>query len=627
MIKAHQKKMNTTGAWPSPITAQFLGERVKLGEAQWDVDGGGILWVENVSGRGHLRHLRFGKKAVDVSADVNVGGRVGYGGGELAISRDFILFAGKDGCLYRRDFTDGKIKAITPQWGAAASPVISPNENWVMYVYSDGETDLLAVVNSQGHGWPSQLVRGADFYTQPTWHPGGEMIAWMEWDHPFMPWQAGRIKLGEVGGMQVKLFSEDWVAGSQQEPASQPRFSPDGKWLSFVKVNGDWDELILLNLKRKTRRILLSRAGLSFGLPGWLQGERNYGWSADSQRIIFRHVEGGRASLWEVQVKTGHSRQIPTEPFTWISQPCISPHEGEVLVHASSPCHPQQLVCCRNGGLESVVKPFAIDFSKDLLPEARPVEWHARDGTLIHGFYFAPSNPGYEWEGKPPLIVEMHGGPTLHNQQVFNPEHAFFTSRGFAILAVDYRGSSGYGRTYQDLLRGQWGVVDVEDAVSGAQAMIRQGLAEGERLVIMGRSAGGFSVLNALIQYPGLFRAGICAYPVCDLLADGQQTHKLERYYNEYLVGDIKKDIKRYKERSPVLHADKIRDPIAIFHGENDPVVPVEQSQQIVQILQHNKIPHLFKIYEDEGHGFKKTETLVDYYQQILVFLDQHLFK
>lgn len=627
MIKARQKKKSTTSAWPSPITAQCLGERVRLGDAQWDGDGGGILWVENISGRGHLRHLRFGKKAVDVSADVNVGGRVGYGGGELSISQDFVVFTGKDGCLYRRDISDGKIKAITPQWGAVASPAISPNKNWVMYVFSDGEIDFIGVVNSQGYGWPSQLVCGADFYMQPVWHPGGEMIAWMEWDHPFMPWQAGRIKLGEVGGMQVKLFSEDWVAGSQQSPASQPQFSPDGKWLSFVKVNGDWDELILLNLKRKTRRILLGGVGLSFGLPGWLQGERNYGWSADSQKIIYRHVEGGRASLWEVQVKNGHRQQIPIEPFTWISQLSISPQEGEILVRASSPRHPQQLVRCRNGKVESVVKPFIFHFSKDLLPGAIPVEWAARDDTLIHGLYFAPSNPGYQWEGKPPLIVEMHGGPTRHNQLVFDPEHAFFTSRGFAILAVDYRGSSGYGRTYQDMLRGQWGVVDVEDAVSGAQAMISRGWADRERLVIMGHSAGGFSVLNTLIQYPGMFKVGICAYPVCDLLADTQQTHKLERHYDEYLVGDIKQDIKRYKARSPILHADKISDPVAIFHGENDPVVPVEQSQQIVQILQRNKIPHLFKSYEGEGHGFRKTGTLVDYYQQILAFLDRYLFK
>ena len=624
---ANLKKKKTKNIWKSPISAQWLGEGVRLGDAQWDTDGKGILWVESLSGHGQVCRLKFGKKKLKISGEVNVGGRVAYGGGEFCIANDFVIFAGKDGRLYRRVSTSKKIRPITPQWGAAAAPTVSPNQQWVMFVFSDGETDLIGVVNAKGFGWPMQLVRGADFYMQPVWHPGGELIAWMEWDHPSLPWQAGRIKLGEVGGMQIKLFTEDWVAGSPQNPASQPQFSPDGKWLSYVTGNGNWEELVVYNLKKKTKRALISGDGVFFGLPGWVHGERFYGWSADSQKIFYRQVIGGRAYLWEVQVKNGQRKQIAIEPFTWFNQVSVNPKNEEILFRASSPLNPQQFVYYKDGFLKPVVKPPGFGFSSVFLPKANPVEWQARDGTLIHGMYFAPSNPDYLLEGKPPLLVRMHGGPTSHNQMAFIPERAFFTTRGFAILEVDYRGSVGYGRAFQEALRGQWGVVDVEDAVSGAQAMVRQGLADEAGMVIMGSSAGGYSVLNTLIQYPGVFKAGICAYPICDLIANSQQTHKMERYYNEYLVGNLKKDIRRYQARSPIFHVDKIRDPIAIFHGENDPVVPVNQSQRIVQILRRNKTPHLFKTYEGEGHGFRKTETLMDYYQQIMAFLDQHLFK
>ena len=435
------------------------------------------------------------------------------------------------------------------------------------------------------------LICGADFYMQPVWHPEGEQIAWVEWDHPHLPWQASRVKLGEVGGIQIKLFSEDWVAGSQNQPASQPQFSPDGKWLSFVTTVGDWDQLVLMKLKDKKKRILIEGKGIYFGTPGWVQGQRTYGWSADSQHIFYRRIEGGRASLWEVRVKDGRSKRIPIEPYTWISQLDVSPESDKVLFRASSPREPQRLVQVQGGRIKSLTEPVAFDFSSEFFPEPVPVHWQAADGTTIHGTYYPPSNPQYSSPDNPPLIVEVHAGPTMNNLLVFVPERAFFTSRGYALVAVDYRGSSGYGRSYQDAIHHQWGVVDVEDTVGAAKAMVAQGLADGKRMAVMGTSAGGFTVLNTLIKHPGLFKAGICAYPVCDLMTDAKQTHKLERHYNEYLIGDLKKDLKRYQERSPFLHANKIRDPVAIFHGENDQVVSPDQSRKIAEILEQRGIP------------------------------------
>jgi dipeptidyl aminopeptidase/acylaminoacyl peptidase len=626
MVKTVLKKKRAYGEWPSPITAKMLGERSRLGDARWDFEGKGWVWLESCSGQGRLHYSQSGKLVQDLTGDeFDVRGRVGYGGGEFTVGRDFLIFTNRDGRLYRRERKTGKNTPLTPGWGNMASPAISPNQKWVMFVFSDGEKDLLGVVNSQGFSWPMPFVCGSDFYMQPVWHPGGEHIAWVEWDHPHLPWQASRVKIGEVGEMQIKLFSEDWVAGSQNQPASQPQFSPDGKWLSFITTVGDWDQLVSMKLKDKKKRILVEGEGIYFGTPGWVQGQRTYGWSADSQRIFYRRIKGGRASLWEVRVKDGRSNQIPIEPYTWISQLDVSPESDKVLFRTSSPREPQRLVQVQGGRIKSLTEPVTFDFSSEFLPEPVPVRWQAAEGITIHGTYYPPSNPQYSSQDKPPLIVEVHAGPTMNNLLVYVPERAFFTSRGFALVAVDYRGSSGYGSSYQDAIHHQWGIVDVEDTVGAAKAMVAQGLADGKRMAVMGTSAGGFTVLNTLIKHPGLFKAGICAYPVSDLMTDAKQTHKLERHYNEYLIGDLKKDLKRYQERSPFLHANKIRDPVAIFHGENDHVVSPDQSRKITEILEQQGTPHLIRLYPGEGHGFRKTETIIDYYQKILIFLRRYL--
>jgi dipeptidyl aminopeptidase/acylaminoacyl peptidase len=622
----HEKRVLPYGTWPSPITAEILADRVRLGDAIWSADGKGIFWLQVRDGKGRIFNSQAGKPikpVTDIENDVR--GTIGYGGGEFACGKDFLIFASRDGRLYRQDLKTRKRTPITPCWGNMASPAISPNQQWVLFVFSDGEKDLIGAVNARGHSWPLVLVSGADFYMQPTWHPDGEHIAWVEWDNPALPWQASRVKIGETGGMQIKLFSEDWVAGNEKQTATHPQFSPDGKWLSYIQVAGDWDQLVLYHLKRKEKKILVEGQGISFGNPGWVQGQRFYGWSGDSRQIFYRRVQGGVATLWEVDVKNRKTRQHSIEPYTWISQLDVARHETKILMRASSPFLSQRLIQCKDGETHEITKQSFSRISRKVLPAPSPIQWQAEDGTTIYGTYYPPTNPEFIGEGKPPLIVDVHAGPTMNNLWVFVPERAYFTSRGYAMVAVDYRGSTGYGRTYQDAIRKKWGIVDVEDAIAAAKAVADQGLCDESRMVIMGSSAGGFTVLNALIQFPHFFKAAICSYPVCDLLEDIQKTHKLERYYNEYLVGDPKKDLKNYLSRSPLLNAEKIADPIAVFHGENDRVVSIDQTQQLVEKLEKRRTPFLYITYPDEGHGFRKVETIRDHYQRIQDFLFNHL--
>ena len=251
---------------------------------------------------------------------------------------------------------------------------------------------------------------------------------------------------------------------------------------------------------------------------------------------------------------------------------------------------------------------------RDHLPDS---EWKNRIWVLLSAITIQTKNV------KPPLILSIHGGPTSANCKTFNNDAAYFVSRGYAYAQVNYRGSSGYGYAYQDALRHQWGIADVEDSIAFAQALVAQGLASPGRMAVIGSSAGGFTVLNILIRQPGLFKAGICSYGVSDLLEDARNTHKFEKYYHQFLIGDLKKDRQRFIDRSPINHIEKIKDPVALFHGDEDKVVSLGQTLAIYEKLQKNGVPCELKVYPGEGHGFRKPETLKDFYERIDAFLNK----
>jgi dipeptidyl aminopeptidase/acylaminoacyl peptidase len=245
------------------------------------------------------------------------------------------------------------------------------------------------------------------------------------------------------------------------------------------------------------------------------------------------------------------------------------------------------------------------------------------NGKTGFGFYYPPLNSNQNEQ--PPVILSVHGGPTFANSKTFYSDAAYFVSRGYAYGQINYRGSSGFGYTFQDALRHQWGVADVEDTVACAQALIDQGLAFPGKIAVLGSSAGGFTVLNALIHQPGLFRAGICSYGVSDLLEDARNTHKFEKFYHQFLIGNLKKDRQRFIDRSPINQIGKIKDPVALFHGDEDKVVSLNQTLAIYKELHENGTPCELKVYAGEGHGFRKPETLADYYQRIDFFLKKYL--
>lgn len=611
------------GFWKSPVTPSMMGGRLRFGDVQWDSDGRSLVWLEGRSDRGVLICRQGDDAPYDLTDEHSVRAGVGYGGGDFTVARGFVIFADKNGRLYRQSLEPGRASAITPEFGNAASPVVSSDGRWVLYVHSYERTDGLGLVDSNGAHWPIALVTGADFYMQPVWHPSGDLIAWIEWDHPCMPWDGTRLKTGRVSGNPLVLAEETFIAGDVDKPVFQPAFSPDGKWLSYIITEDDWDRLIVLNPDTRERRVLVE--GATLAEPAWSQGVRVYGWSADSTGIFYHRNDQGFGSLWRAEVASGHTTQIDIDPYAWLQQIAVSPAQDTIACVASSPSMPDRVVTREAARITVHRRSSSEMVAQEDLPTPRPITWSAPDGATVHGLYYPPTNSRFDGAGKPPAIVNIHGGPTGQRTAAYAPETGFFTSRGYAVLEVNYRGSTGYGRAYMLALREHWGVYDTEDAVGGAQALVDRGLADPERVVIKGGSAGGYTVLNALIHHPGVFRAGLCLYGVTNLFTLATDTHKFEERYLDSMVGPLPETGARYRAWSPIFHADKIRDPIAIFQGTEDKVVLPNQSESIVKVLQGNGVPYIYRLYDGEGHGWRKTETIVAFYNDLERFLKQYV--
>ncbi len=615
--------MNTApfGQWSSPISASLLSQRLRLDEVRWDSDGKTLLWLEGRSGQGVIVSLPSSEVRRDVTDEHPVRGGVGYGGGEFTCQDGVVYFCARDGRLYRRSLAPDRPRPITPPFGSVASPSVSPDGKWILYVFTDGSTDLLGLVDAEGRNWPVQLVCGADFYMQPAWHPDGQRIAWVEWNHPNMPWDGSRIKLGRLAGDVPRLVEEQTVAGGDDQPVSQPQFSPDGRWLSWIEENGEWEDLVLLDLQTGDRRVLIHGDGFHLALPAWVQGGRSYGWDHRSSRVYSIGNARGQAELWLVDL-AGGARRLDTAPYTWMTQLAVSPTRDAVAFLASAPSVPDRVVVHElDGDTWTAARSETESIDPAWLPPVVEIEWRAPDGFPVYGLYSPPTNPRFSGRNLPPAIVKIHGGPTSAEPVRYSLERAYFTSRGYGWLEVNHRGSTGYGRTYRNALRQRWGEVDVEDAVGGATALEASQLADGARLAIMGGSAGGYTVLNALIRHPGRFKAGVCNYGVTNLFGLNMDTHKFEAHYNDRMIGILPEAAARFHAWSPAFHVESIQDALIIFQGAEDPVVTPNQSEQMVAALRQRGVPVEYQVYAGEGHGFRKRESLLDYYPRVERFL------
>ena len=610
------------GLWHSPVSPAMIASGIRMNDVQFSPDGKTLVWSQSQDGKTSLFAWRDGDAAWELNGEFNPSGAIGYGGGDFFAGNEGVIFCDRNGRLYSKPYETGLPMALTPGFGGCASPVLSPDGKTIFFAHTYEGRDLLACVPSDGSKWPNIVQQGADFYMQPTLSPDGSLLAWVEWDHPNMPWDGTRLMLGSLNEDGFSLKTVKQIAGDENMAAFQPVFSPDGSRLAWLENRSEFDDLVVLDLENQTRRVLIENQNLI--LPAWVQGLRTLNWAKDNSSIYYLLNQQGSFSLHEIELDSGNIKTIDTGNFTLLEQPTLAP-DGSLAFIAQSATLSPRIVLLKDGKIRIIARSASDLLSSADFAKPQEFSWVSSDGVRVYGLYYPPTNACFTNDGAPPVVTYIHGGPTSQVENGFSMDAAFFTSRGYAYFAVNYRGSTGYGRSYRDALKGNWGILDMQDAVEGSQSLVETGLADPKKLVIKGGSAGGYTVLNALVHHPGFFKAGLCSYGVSNLFLLEMDTHKFEAYYTQSLVGSLPEVADKFHEWSPVFHAEKIRDAVAIFQGSDDKVVPPEQSESIVRLLKANKVPYEYKLYEGEGHGFRKKTNLVDFYETIDSFLKQHV--
>jgi dipeptidyl aminopeptidase/acylaminoacyl peptidase len=625
------------GTWTSPITAEMVtAKALSLGAMM--VDQTGIYWTEGrpaEGGRTVLVHRAPNGAIRDVTpAPLNVRSRVHeYGGGAFTVV---------DGTAFCTNFADQHLYRIDP--GAEPRPVHAhPGLRFADCAADRTRGRLVAVCedHSRGGAQPVNslvalgmeggpvfpLVEGNDFYASPRVSPDGTQLAWLTWNHPNMPWDGTELWVGTFGPGGA-ILNARCVAGGQAESIFQPEWAPDGS-LCFASDRSGWWNLYRLPQRGGTPTDLaqpLHPMAAEFGLPQWSFGMATYVF-ASPDRIVCCYTSQGLWHLATLAPSTGAFTPIET-PYTYITD--MRAGEGQVVFLAGSPTEPTAIVAMdlATGARTVLRQAFDVAIDRAYLSAPRPVEFPTGNGLTAYGIYYAPTSPAYAAPAgeKPPLIVLSHGGPTAASAIALSLEHQFWTSRGFALLLVNYGGSTGYGRAYRERLNGTWGIVDVDDCAAGARHLAGQGLADPDRLIIRGGSAGGYTTLAAL-TFRDVFRAGASFFGVSDLETLATDTHKFESRYLDSLVGPYPAARGTYRSRSPIHYTERLSCPVIFFQGLEDKVVPPSQAETMVSVLEQKGLPVAYVPFEGEGHGFRRAEnnrraleTQLDFFGKVFGF-------
>lgn len=625
MTPAPDRAVTPYGAWASPFAIELLTrDTIRLSEPR-AIDGA-IWWLEgrpDDGGRNTLVRRDPDGTVHDVSpAGMNVRDRVQeYGGAPYAVHGDLVVVSSfADGRLYRVG-PDRSGMPITPA-GAwrYADLVVDPSRDRMLAVREDhaspGEAVTTLVEVALDGGEPQVIRSGADFYAAPRLSPDGRSLAWLEWDHPNLPWDGTSLLVAEVTP-DGTLGDAHRIAGGPSDWIAQPRWSAGGV-LHFVAEPDGW-----MNLQRLVdgRTESLAPTAAEFASPDWVFGEADYAIAPDGT-ICAAARSGGRDHLYRVAPGGGASEIAgPYTELDWLSL------DGErVVALASSPTSTSAIVRIDPGTGRAEVLRQGTTWQPDPhdLSVGESIDFASTDGRIAHGIFYPPHNrrvraPDSEL---PPLIVTSHGGPTAQASTALSVTVQLFTSRGIAVLDVDYGGSTGYGREYRRSLEGRWGIVDVDDCVAGARWLAERRLVDGDRMAIRGGSASGYTTLAAL-AFRDEFAAGISYFGIGDLAGFARETHKFESRYLERLVGPWPAAAATYAERSPSMHADLMTAPVLVLQGLDDRVVPPSEAERIVDALWERRIAHAYLAFEGEDHGFRQASSILRSMEAELSFLGQ----
>lgn len=602
------------GSWKSPITPALIAKAMISFEGIW-IDGRDIYWAEGrpqEGGRNTLVLANEGRGRDVLPEPYNARTRVHeYGGGS---------FIAVDGAIYFSNFADQRVYSLRPEEKPRPLTPQGPIR-FADFAWDGKRGRLICILEDHGSGGKEPvnslasidtvkgevkvLSSGHDFYSSPRINPDGSKVAWISWDHPNMPWDSTRLWVADI--LKNGCLGEPLeIAGGPEHSVLQPQWSPGGVLHFVSEATGWWN--IWRNIEEENEQVIDMDA--EFAPPHWTFGTTTYGFISE-KRILCAFSQNGSWKMGELDTDFGELEER-TFPFSDIRSLRVG--GGQAVLVAGSPSVPLSLIRLDIGtGVMDVMRRSSdthIDSGYLSMPD--PLTFPSAGGREAHAFLYAPCNQDYEAleDELPPLLVVSHGGPTSSARTALNLLVQYWTSRGFAVLDVNYGGSTGYGREYRERLRGNWGVVDVEDCSHGARFVAQEGRADGSRMAIRGGSAGGYTTLSAL-AFSDTFRAGASYFGVTDPEMLAKETHKFESRYLDGLIAPYPEQGEIYQRRSPLHHADGISVPVIFFQGLDDPVVPPDQAESMVNALRRNRIPVSYIAFEGEQHGFRRAENII----------------
>lgn len=564
----------------------------------WVRAGGGLaeLMVAPADGTG---------PAVVVTADTPVASVGAYGGGAFTwATPDQIAYAGADGRLLAVSAGGGPPRALTgPGDGRAAAPAAAGDgRGRLACILETDDGCEIAEVGLDGRASPQRRSGNADYAWDPAWSPDGRYLAWHEWDFPNMPWDGSRIVLHDRESGSTRV-----VAGGDAVSVSQPRFSPDGSSLAYVSDASGFANVWVAQPDGSRARPVLDEP-FEHAEPTWGPGQRSFAWSPDGSALAVCRNERGFGRLVVARVDGG----VPREVAKGWQQGLDWGPAGIVAVRSGARTPLQIVVTDPSAGTRRVVDRGPVGgFEAADLVEPEAVAWRG-EGGAVHGLLWRPHQSACGAGTKPPLLVHVHGGPNGQAVAGWSARVHYFLERGWAVLQPNFRGSTGYGRDYTQALARRWGELDVVDVAAGIRHAARQGWCDPARVAAMGGSAGGMTVYLLCAMGGGLLRAGVSLYGVTDLFDLAATTHRFESRYVDRLVGGLPGDADRYRAQSPITHAASIAVPMLVLQGDADKAVPKAQADAMVDAMRRAGAEVEYHVYEGEGHGWSRPETIVD---------------